>query len=361
MTARIATFIDLNQPLIVDQLSEAFLPEWDEFVHRHPWGLVYHLSGWKKAIEDSFPHIRGRVLVIRGANGEIVAGLPVYEVRSRFLGTRTVSIPFATLCDPLVTSEDQIKALVNHLKDSRETDSQPLRIGAWRAASIVTNGNSPDGIGFSHHFLVLDNSFDKLQQSFSKTAVRQMVARAQRRGVAVEACGVEDGLETFYNLYYGTRKRLGLPAMPFHFFGSLAHNLGSEKIELLFAKHGSDVLAGVLAFKWKNMVLVECLGEGVGARKVGANQLLWWEAIKDACDQGYGVFSFGRTHHANTGLMEFKRRWGTVEEHLCAFASPVLKMYTSDGAMTAALRRLTSVAPGPIYRLFSAACYRHLG
>jgi hypothetical protein len=313
-------------------------------------------------VEDAFPHIRGRILVIRNStSNQIVAGIPVYEVRSRFLGNRTVSIPFATLCDPLVTSEDQIDSLVSHLKHS-ETNEQPLRIGAWRATNIATNGNAPRGTGFSHHFIELTKSFEKLQQTFSKTAVRQMVLRAQRSGLVVETCGPETGLEAFYNLYYATRKRLGLPAMPFQFFDSLSRNLGSEKIALLFARQGSEILAGVLAFKWKDMILVECLGEAEGARKVGANQLLWWEAIKAACDQGYGVFSFGRTHHSNKGLMEYKRRWGTVEEDLSAFGSPALKkMYTSEGTMTAALRRLTSLAPGPIYRRFSAACYRHLG
>ena len=108
---------------------------------------------------------------------------------------------------------------------------------------------------------------------------------------------------------------------------------------------------------------MECLGEGEGARKLGANQLLWWEAIRQACENGYSVFSFGRTHNSNKGLMEFKRRWGTVQEDLSAFAhpSPDLNGYNSEGAFTVALRRLTSVAPAPLYRQFSAACYRHLG
>ena len=170
-------------------------------------------------------------------------------------------------------------------------------------------------------------------------------------------------MKTFYNLYYVTRRRLGLPAMPLRFFESLSRNLGTDKVNLLFAKRGEEVLAGVLTFTWKDMVLVECLGEGEGGRKLGANQLLWWEAIRQACDKGYSVFSFGRTHNSNKGLMEFKRRWGTVEENLSAFAHPAEEMsgYTSEGTLTSALRRLTSVAPAPLYSRFSAACYRHLG
>ena len=35
-------------------LETAEAPEWDEFVRRHPQGLVYHLSAWKTVLEQSF-------------------------------------------------------------------------------------------------------------------------------------------------------------------------------------------------------------------------------------------------------------------------------------------------------------------
>jgi hypothetical protein len=65
----------------------------------HPLGLVYHLSAWKFVLDDTFPHIRGKFLVLSdAATGEIQAGLPVYAVKSWLLGNRTVSVPFALHC-----------------------------------------------------------------------------------------------------------------------------------------------------------------------------------------------------------------------------------------------------------------------
>src|SRR5262245_12400266 len=94
-----------NELARIERLPESDFAEWDEFVQHHEWGLVGHLSGWKRAIEETFAHIRGQVLVLRSSDtGAILAGIPVYEVESRFVGNRTVSIPFATLCDPLVSS-----------------------------------------------------------------------------------------------------------------------------------------------------------------------------------------------------------------------------------------------------------------
>ena len=79
--------------------------EWDAFVARHPLGLVYHLSAWTRVLETAFPHIQGRFLVLKdGADGSIRAGLPVYTVKSWLLGRRVISVPFASFCDPLVSS-----------------------------------------------------------------------------------------------------------------------------------------------------------------------------------------------------------------------------------------------------------------
>ncbi|HVB58576.1 MAG TPA: hypothetical protein VNE63_19405 [Candidatus Acidoferrales bacterium] len=78
---------------------------WDDFVSQHPRGLVYHRASWKRAIEQAFPHIRGRFLALRDSStGAIRAGLPIYTVKSWLLGNRAVSVPFASFCEPLISS-----------------------------------------------------------------------------------------------------------------------------------------------------------------------------------------------------------------------------------------------------------------
>src|ERR1700733_7670137 len=75
-------------------LSQDLETEWDAFVFGHPVGSVYHTSAWKRVLEQAFPHIRGRVLVLRRADSDqIQGGLPVYKVSSWLLGNRLVSIP----------------------------------------------------------------------------------------------------------------------------------------------------------------------------------------------------------------------------------------------------------------------------
>ena len=351
-----------DQLASIEELSDNNLAEWDEFVRHHQWGVVGHLSGWKRAIEETFPHIKGRILALRGSpGGKIIAGIPIYDVKSPFLGNRTVSIPFATLCDPLVNTASQLKTLVSHLSAPR---GSAVRMGAWRASEGLGLENEAHDTGFIHHFLPLDGPFEGLVSKFSKTAVRQMVVRAQRSGVEVESFGGEAGLKSFYDLYCYTRHRLGLPSMPFQFFDSIYRHLGSDHVLLLHARKDQQIVGSVLAFKWKDTIAVECMGEGPEARRLGVNQLLWWEAIRLACGEGYRLFSFGRTHRSNKGLLDFKRRWGTQEEMLPVFVYPAPTrrvVYTAEGAATRMLRRLISTAPDVLYFPFSAVCYRHLG
>lgn len=361
MRAQVVAFKTTDPLASIEELRDGDLAQWDEFVRQHKWGVVGHLSGWKRAIEETFPHIRGRILALRSNGGKIIAGIPTYEVKSSFLGSRTVSIPFATLCDPLVNSARQFKTLFNYMSGPH---GAAVRVGAWRSAEALGLEDEAHDTGFIHHFLPLEGSFERLARTFSKTAVRQMVARAQRSGVYVESFGGEAGLKTFYDLYCYTRHRLGLPSMPFRFFDSIYRHLGSDRILLMHARLDEQIVGSLLAFKWKDTIAVECMGERRAARTLGVNQLLWWEAIRHACEEEFRIFSFGRTHRSNKGLLDFKRRWGTQEEVLPVFVHPAPTkgvVYTAEGTMTRFLRRLTSATPDALYTRFSALCYRHLG
>src|SRR4029077_16454816 len=113
LNAQQVTSMNARPPVTVQWLSSDHEAEWDAFVGRHELGLVYDLSAWKRTLEEAFPHIRGRFLALREkTSGQIVAGLPVYQVRSWLLGNRIVSVPFLSFCNPLVSNESQLNLLL---------------------------------------------------------------------------------------------------------------------------------------------------------------------------------------------------------------------------------------------------------
>ena len=116
-------------------LTPEFFKKWDSFVETHPSGSIYHLSGWKKVLEESFKHITGEILAIcEEDSSEIVAGLPLYLVNSKITGKRYVSSPFANFCDPLTSDPEDAKLLLTILLESTTKRSHPT----WRSRQSRT-------------------------------------------------------------------------------------------------------------------------------------------------------------------------------------------------------------------------------
>ena len=104
-------------------------PRWDKFVKNHHFGWICHLSGWKEVLEKSFKHLKGHYFALVDGDNRIKAGLPIYEVKSWLTGKRLVSIPFATLCDPLISTSEEMTVLLKAVMEfSRDRNISYLEI-----------------------------------------------------------------------------------------------------------------------------------------------------------------------------------------------------------------------------------------
>ena len=374
MTAGVA--IRSGSPTALRRLRSQWLSlededRWDAFVSAHPLGLVYHLSAWKRVLESAFPHIRGRFLAVRDAEtDEIRAGLPVYAVKSWLLGNRIVSIPFASFCDPLISTPEEFQLLLAQIYDfaagsrSRKIEIRSVRTTEQCSASIL--GRSTE---FKHHYLNLDSSIDALYASFAKSSICQKVNKALRAGVVVEERLDEESLRVCHSILMDTRRRLSLPPMPFRFFESMRRMLGRDHLKVFLARHEGRNVACHVVLLFKDLWISEYSGNTDFAIN-GVNQLLYWETIRRAHASGAKRFSFGRTAATNDGLLEYKRRWATVEEdviHLSGQFTPTAMLAYSPPRSRGSLKRscvpkwLIGKAPMPMYHWIGDFCYRHLG
>ena len=98
------------------------------------------------------------------------------------------------------------------------------------------------------------------------------------------------------------------------------HPLNHFQIILAFKDHSA--VAGLAYLKFKKRISTEFAGWDIRFRSSKPNHFLYWEAIKIACSEGYKIFDFGRTSPDNSGLMAFKRHWGTIETDLPKFYLP---------------------------------------
>ncbi len=348
-------------------LDSAEANRWDEFVQRHPLGVVYHLSHWRRIIESSFPHIRGRFLVVEDPKTkEILAGVPLYLVSSWLLGTRWVSIPFASICDPLVSDDAQWEALLLGIEEARRARRNcPFECRTWKRSVPPKSLQDCSTEVALHHTLDLTPGPEALYLKFSRTAIRRMISKGQAQETKVRAGESLDDLHQFYQLLVCSRRRLGLPAIPAAYFRSIWTELPPENRFLIIASRDNRPIASALSLRLGKTFILEYSGEDNQTTGTGAGQMVYWEAIKTACALGCSEFSFGRTAVENTGLASYKLHWGTVEEKLITFWPGSLPIQRRSVAGPSRSRRaiswLSHNAPPAIYQAMSRFCYRHWG
>jgi hypothetical protein len=359
---------------VVDWLRAAHESEWDAFASQHPSGQIYHLSSWKRVLESAFPQIRGRFLVARdGETGHIQGGMPVYTVKSWLLGNRIVSVPFATMCDPLISSAEEFGLFLPELQGlQQKTKSRRVEIRTRKAADFLLEGSAlPGTVGFKHLYLSLDQEqdHDALFHTFSRTCVRKNITKALRAGVVIEERRDQASLNICYDLMVETRRRLSLPPLPYAFFKAMLEHLSSEQLNLFLALHRGKPVGCFILVRMGDFWTAEYSGISADAPS-GVDQMLYWETIKKAKDHGGKIYSFGRTAVANEGLLTYKRRWAPAEEDLVDFTfdargdstEKVEKIVHSDASLAyRTARTVLRSVPRPVFQLVGDFWYRHLG
>src|SRR4051812_18225503 len=100
--------VALPAPVEIAALDDA---GWGRFVASRPDATCFHRSEWAALIADCYRY-RAFVLVRRGTAGEVLAGLPVVEVRSPSRARRWISLPFSDECGPLADEVADAEALL---------------------------------------------------------------------------------------------------------------------------------------------------------------------------------------------------------------------------------------------------------
>ena len=342
---------------------------WDGFVAEHRYGLVYHVSAWKRVLETAFPHIRGRFLVLRDNDGRIQAGMPVYTVRSWLLGNRISSLPFSSFCDPLINSTGQFHLLLPELeRERRRSRSGIIEVRATKTVPCLEGKAVQPSSTYKHHYLSLERNLDEIFQGFANSSIRQKIRQAERAGVVVEEHTDEDGLRICHSILASTRTRHSLPVLPFSFFQAMGQWLRPQHLKVFLAYQGGKPVAFHLILRFRNMWISEYSGNTDEALN-GVNQILYWDSIQRAHADGATTFSFGRTSSSNEGLLSYKRRWAPEEEDTVEFTlAPrtgsekwARRKPREQSQSYTLMRRILAKAPRPVSRLIGNYCYRHLG
>ena len=284
-------------------LAEAELPEWDQFVERHPQASAYHLSIWRHILSQAFKR-RWYVIAIR-QHGIIRAGLPLAHLQSRLLGRNMlVSMPYVNYGGLL--SEDD--ALVQPLLDSAILLGRRLHAQHIELRHLADHyPRLPSQQEKVSMWLSLPSTADALLASF-KSKLRSQVLKGQKNGLGVRI-GRFELLDDFYTVFAHNMRDLGTPVYPRAFYQCMLEAFPSTSRIVVVTGDANRPLAGGFLLGHHDRIEITSASSLRAYNHLQSNMWLYWNCLQYACEQGYRIFDFGRSTEGSS-TFKFKAQWG---------------------------------------------------
>jgi hypothetical protein len=337
-------------------------PRWEAFVGAHPDGLIYHHPAWVDLLTREYR----RPLVCLGcvdSGGRLQGILPLMRTRgllfakSAATGRRLSSLPRTPFAGPLSlndrASEALVTAAIDRARAQRGTGLEVKRApsaGDWMADGLAC---APWRLNY---VLELPERADELRfgDSRNHARIKWAINKAARHGVQVREAVTLDDLRAWYALYVRTMQSHAVPQRPYRLFRHAWHLMRPRGLmRLLLAERidgdGRTILAGSMFLMFGRTVFYAFNGCGAQGRSLRANDVIQWEAIHRACNEGFRRYDLGEVVEAQEGLHDFKGKWGAEAQRLYRYYYP----------STVGVESTAQESSGPVGRLVRTA-WRHL-
>lgn len=285
--------------MIVSFLESGDCGAWDAFVLRSPSGTFFHLSAWKRVIEEAFGHKTLYLLARSGA--EIRGVLPLTHVRSMVFGNALISNAYCVRGG--VIAEDE------GARDSLQEEA--LRLARKLKVGWIEYRNESDLAGSSLRSGVYANFRRQLQpddEANLKAIPRKQRAVLRKAIAAGLRAELDSDVTRLHEIYARSVRRLGSPVFPKRYFQLLKDAFGSS-CDIVTVADGAQPIASVMNFYFRDEVLPYYGGGTEEARENGGNDFLYWEVMRRATRRGCRIFDFGRSK-IGTGAYHYKKNWG---------------------------------------------------
>lgn len=343
----------------IDPLAD---PRWPEFVERHPDASIFHTRGWLEALRRTYGY-EPVVYTTCGPGTDLTNGIVLCRVNSWLTGKRLVSLPFSDHCQPLVTSTDDLPALLDALRTDRErmhlksVELKPLRDDI----SPLTSSNS-FGKSCEYHFHQIDLTpeQDELLSKFHRTCVRVKIGRAEREHLTYETGRTEELVSQFYSLLMMTRRKHQVPPPPIEWFKNVAECLG-DRVSIRVAYKDGLPVSSIVTAVYNKVCLYKYTGINQEWAHTGATQALVWQAITEAKAMGAEILDFGRTELDNASLVEYKERWASQRSSIVYHECPQpLHTHDGDDLKMRTAKAVFSRLPDRALRAVGRVLYKHI-
>ncbi len=279
---------------------------------RDSGATIFHRPAWLQAIEQGTGQSALGLLVER--RGMLAGWLPLVEIHSPLFPRALVSSGFGVGGGPVAERQEDAVLLCRAAQELA---------GRRSAASIELRGGIAPG-----DWSRIEGRHAGFAGALAKNDEQQLLtiprkARAEvRKGLAGELT-VSFASDTadraaHYTAYSESVRNLGTPVFPRSLFDAVLDRFG-EDVDITTVWHAGRPVSSVLSLYHRGTVLPFWGGGTRGARRLHANERMYYELMCHARRRGCTRFDFGRSK-LGSGPYAFKKNWGFEPEPLTYFS-----------------------------------------
>jgi FemAB-related protein (PEP-CTERM system-associated) len=328
----------------------------DRFVRAHPRGSIFHLAGWRRAVERVFGHEPLDLVAFRGA--ELAGVLPLMRCERPLLGVHLVSTPYAVYGGPVADGREAELALC------AEAAALARREGAGRLELRCAEDPGlalvPSGL-YASFVNPLPASADEVLARMPKRARAEV-----RKAIEKHALSLSEGqwyLPDLERLFLASKQALGSPGLPREWFEALIEEFGADV--LVHCVHKDQrAIAATMSFVFRDTLLFYYIGTTPEAnREYSATNFLCTRLQQLGVERGLAWFDFGRSR-IDSGPYQFKQHQGFEPRPLpyryLLVKSRALPSFNPSNPRTEKLRRIWAGLPEWVVRPLSGRLMRYL-
>ncbi|MBS0481062.1 MAG: FemAB family PEP-CTERM system-associated protein [Proteobacteria bacterium] len=283
----------------------------ERYVADHPEGTAFHRPAWLLAAAHGTGN-RARALVAERGDG-LLGYLPLLDIQSPLFGRTFASSGFGVGGGVLSTDRKAAAGLIEAAEELAARHSCPgieLRGGALPETRAGWTTRFDAHCGFVRD-LAPDDEAELL-------AIPRKQRAEVRKGLAgdltVSTGTAPEDRAAHYAVYAESVRNLGTPVFPRRLFDEILNAFGDDA-DILTIRHEGAPVASVLSLYHKGAVMPYWGGGTWDARRLRANDRMYYELMLHARRRGASRFDFGRSK-TGSGAYDFKRNWGFEPEPL---------------------------------------------
>lgn len=282
----------------------------DGFVLAQEDGTPFHRPHWVVAVAQACGH-EWRYLVVENKNAEIQAILPLHLIHSPLFGRALVSSGFAVGGGILSKAPQATQLLADAAWQFAERHSFPsveLRGGAVPDCNWLHKDDVYAGF-------VADLAGDDEEQLLAiPRKQRAEVRKGLKNDLEIRIGNTQQDRADHYAVYSESVRNLGTPVFPSKLFAAVIEAF-EDSADILTVLEDGNPVASVLSLYHNDTVMPYWGGGTWDARRLRANDIMYYALMNHARKRGCARFDFGRSK-VGTGAYSFKKNWGFEPEPL---------------------------------------------